>query len=377
MKFGNRAVVMLKALSESKEAGGEKPVPGVADGEYIGYGDIARFVRRSVLTLVSSVAISLMAGFAYVLTTPPTFTARAQLLIDPQIHQPLQDPTAYVNFSLDNPQVESQIAVLRSEKIAHTVIEKLDLSNDPELLGMNGSGLIPASDDPAIEYERSRVGIAAFQGALDVRRVATSYAIDISFSSRDPEKAARIANALAEAYVQDQLSTRADAARQGSEWLEGRIDGLRQLMNEAALKVQQFKVKRDYRVIGPRAQGEGGAPSADGPRDAAAPEAEARAARTLEELESTAAAYRKIFESYLQAYTESVQRQSFPVANARVITPATRPLAKSHPKTTLLLALAGLVGVLAGAGIALVRHNLGHPPHGDRARPPPGGRINE
>ena len=39
----------------------------------------------------------------------------------------------------------------------------------------------------------------------------------------------------------------------------------------------------------------------------------------------TADTYRKMYESFLQAYTSSVSRQSYPVADARVITPASRP----------------------------------------------------
>jgi capsular exopolysaccharide synthesis family protein len=53
-----------------------------------------------------------------------------------------------------------------------------------------------------------------------------------------------------------------------------------------------------------------------------------------------------------------VQRQSFPVSDARIITPATRPLGKSRPRTKLILAFGGLAGLMVGFGIALVRHNV-------------------
>ena len=66
-----------------------------------------------------------------------------------------------------------------------------------------------------------------------------------------------------------------------------------------------------------------------------------------------------MYETYLQAFTDAMQRQSFPVSNARIITPATRPLAKSHPRTTLILAFALMFGTLSGLGVALLRYNLG------------------
>ena len=85
---------------------------------------------------------------------------------------------------------------------------------------------------------------------MDARRVGLSYAIDITYSSADPAKAARLANAIADAYVEDRLRTRAHSARQGSEWLEEQIADIRRQMNAAALEVQQFRARRDYRIIG-------------------------------------------------------------------------------------------------------------------------------
>src|SRR6185437_5680898 len=52
---------------------------------------------------------------------------------------------------------------------------------------------------------------------------------------------------------------------------------------------------------------------------------------------------------------ESVQQQSFPISEARLISSASRPLHKSNPKTLLILAIAGLGGMALGFGIGLLR----------------------
>jgi len=106
---------------------------------------------------------------------------------------------------------------------------------------------------------------------------------------RDPDKAALIANTITDAYVRDQPDTKALAARQGSGWLEERIDRLRGQMNSAAQNMQRYKATHDYRIT------RGGGGGARGAAQAAPSEPEAR----LEELESTAATYRRIYESYL------------------------------------------------------------------------------
>ena len=74
----------------------------------------------------------------------------------------------------------------------------------------------------------------------------------------------------------------------------------------------------------------------------------------LHELESNAQTYRTLYDNFLQRYMETVQQQSFPITESRVISAATRPLVKSHPKTLLIIAISGLGGIMVGFGIALL-----------------------
>ena len=142
-----------------------------------------------------------------------------QLLIDPKLPQPLRESPSEPSFFVDSPQVESQIAILRSEELALTVIKKLGLFEAPE---QSGLARMFQRNENAVrsEDERKRVAIARFENGLDVRRVGVSYAIDIFYTGPVPDEAARIANATAEAYLQSLLDTRAAAAKVGGEWLE-------------------------------------------------------------------------------------------------------------------------------------------------------------
>ena len=71
----------------------------------------------------------------------------------------------------------------------------------------------------------------------------------------------------------------------------------------------------------------------------------------LRELESNAQSYQALYDNFLQRYMESVQQQSFPITEARVISAASRPSTKSNPKTLVVLALATAAGL--GFGIAV------------------------
>jgi uncharacterized protein involved in exopolysaccharide biosynthesis/Mrp family chromosome partitioning ATPase len=345
-----------------------------ASQEFIGLSDITGFLRRYVRTIIACLAAALVVAWFYNSTTDPVFTASTQILIEPKLPQHLQYGGGEVNLSLDTAQVESQIAVMQSEKIAAMVIEELKLVEDPKFnrphtptrserfvrmknIIVNALGLADSTWLASIEenfggggekepvaltdYQRARLTNLIFENGLDIRRVGVSYAIDISFTSLDAEGAAKIANATAEAFVREQIETKAEAAKQGGAWLEKRLKELRDQMNKAMAEAQEFRSRHDYSV------GDG---DEDGRGDENAP--------TLEELEVTAETYRKMYESFLHAYTNSVSQQSYPVADARVITAATAPLFPSAPRPKLMLAFAAVAGIVLGVGLSFVRHTF-------------------
>jgi polysaccharide biosynthesis transport protein len=80
-----------------------------------------------------------------------------------------------------------------------------------------------------------------------------------------------------------------------------------------------------------------------------------RAQVQLTELESNAQSYRALYDDFLQRYTESVQAQSFPITDARIVTPAAQPLTKSHPKTAVVLLISAFGGMIFGLLIGHVR----------------------
>jgi capsular exopolysaccharide synthesis family protein len=368
-----------------------------AEPDYISFLDISRFVRRNRMLIFGCLAVALALAAFYLTTAQRTFTARAQILIDPNATELVRDTNPGAQGrSLDTAQVEGQIALLRSESLAYSVIGKLKLLDDAEfhaqppsffrqLLALAKTVLVlgepesPVPEASSPEYARQRTALDIFLANLDVRRVGTSYAIDITYTSPDPEKAALIANTAAESYIDDQRKNMSRAAQQSSEWLEARLYQLRSQLNTAARQLELFRAGREIRPLDqrrdvatppPAAPGTPGAGASDvGARDrgTAAPTQRDTVSRgsvsppgeiTLAELESTTESYRKIYEAYQQAFTEAVQRQSFPVTNTRVITAATKPLGKSSPRSQLIVMFATLVGVLIGVAASVLRESM-------------------
>jgi uncharacterized protein involved in exopolysaccharide biosynthesis len=319
------------------------------------------------------ICMMLGAGLAviYVVTATPMFTAKAQLLIESRIPVTFREQVSETIATLDTPAVESQLAILLSENIAEKVVRKAGFLDDrPEeqpsfslspfawvrRLLASSRALDPVAITEA-QHVRLREAISYLWSGMEVGRLGLSHVIEISYRSPDREFAAKVANLIADSYIEDQLETRAETARQGSVWLEKRIDTLRQQMNEAGLRVKEFKAKRDYRF--PTSSGQAEARTSDAKTDDAASSGEEQPATSLEDLESRASTYRKIYESYLQAYTESVQAQSYPVTNTRIITRATRPNGRSSPRAMKALVIAIALGGMCGVGIALLLHSFG------------------
>ena len=223
------------------------------------------FVRRQypVIALISACAIAL--SLVYLFTTPKHYTAHAMLLIDTTKMRVLQSQEQVIgDLLIDTAQVETQIELLKSEGIGLSVVKGLKLTDDPEFVGSRTGllgaifGLIsrpffsevPNSHAPVSENALTRKALAGYQGKRDIKRVARTYVLDISFTSLSAGSAAAVANGIAEAYIVDQLDSKFQASRRASSWLQDRIVELRQQAMTADRDVLAFKEKKGIIAMG-------------------------------------------------------------------------------------------------------------------------------
>ena len=217
--------------------------------------DLYAFLKSNRRVLAGWVIVTLTVALVYAFTATPLYTATADLTINSKKIQLFKNNEQVVgDNTMDSSQVESEVQVLGSENIALAVIDDLKLANDPEFIGTgNGPlvGLLSAifgMDDDArslSDLQRKRIAIKVLRDNLSVRRIGLSYVLEISYRSPDPAKAAQIANAVADAYINDQLNTKYQAARRASIWLQERIAELRNQSNVAARAVQDYKEKNN------------------------------------------------------------------------------------------------------------------------------------
>jgi polysaccharide biosynthesis transport protein len=212
-------------------------------------------VRHGWMTILFTVTAALVAAALFLVLAPREYTATTQILIDPtDLHAVANELTTPTQVSdTAQVQVESQVRVLTSDVVLRRVIKAENLDDDPEFVGQESLlrtladdllALFGISRNPAAA-DKSLTALNELRRRLQVRRAERTFVIDVSVTSRDPEKAARIANAIAQSYLAEQTQVRADAARQVSQSITARLNDLKDRVREAEERVEAFKARNN------------------------------------------------------------------------------------------------------------------------------------
>ena len=92
---------------------------------------------------------------------------------------------------------------------------------------------------------REERALAAYYDRLNIVAIEKSRVIQIEFRSSDPEIAARVANAIADAYLNFQQQAKQSQTRSASLWLAGEIDRLREKVGAAEQRVEDYRAQSD------------------------------------------------------------------------------------------------------------------------------------
>ena len=76
---------------------------------------------------------------------------------------------------------------------------------------------------------------------MGVEPVRLSQLIRISFESPDKEFSARVANAVADAFIENDLEARFQMTQKAADWLNSRVAGLRLKLTESEKALQEYR----------------------------------------------------------------------------------------------------------------------------------------
>ncbi len=202
-------------------------------------------LRHRLNFIVIPLAFTLTIALLYLLYTPARYTATALMVLDNK-RSMLAETGITSEPQVDDGFVESQIQTLKSDNVATIVVEKLNLTEDPEFqarpsLLQKLISYFSADDTPPSRSDLIQTAVDTLDKDLLVTRLSRSYVAQVSFTSLSRTKAIAIANAVTDAYIEDQLQAKSEVAKRASVWLQERTADLRSLATSALKDVQDFK----------------------------------------------------------------------------------------------------------------------------------------
>ncbi len=235
--------------------------------ESVDIGQYWRVIKRHKFSIFSITLICLIIGVLAAMSAIPIYKAETKLIADP-VQPNLDTRDQYVNSALVFLFYETQYEIIGSRNIAQKAVDKLDLiarhkteqaaqTNPTE--EETGHFIQQAKDYiqqaktwlssnntpesmPEPSNEALRVNLASrIQGKLNISGGKQSQIISISYEDPDPQLAADITNAIAEAYVEFGLESRLSGAKKTSTWLNHQLSELKTKLKESEDSLQTFQ----------------------------------------------------------------------------------------------------------------------------------------
>jgi uncharacterized protein involved in exopolysaccharide biosynthesis len=219
----------------------------------ISFSSLLRILRRSLWWIALATIAALMAAGVVLHWLPPHYEAQAVM----QISQPppplLSDsPTIeQMPAEIDDLTVNSDVDAILSGPVLDKVIAKLRLDQDPEFnpsLSAGGDspplwatilswttrlGAYLKPNPQIIGKDDTRLIEDKLRRAVSVYVKNRSRVVVVQIVSLRPEKAAAIANAIADSFLQNRLDAKLVYTKQLTAWLDGRLGELRNKVTQS------------------------------------------------------------------------------------------------------------------------------------------------
>jgi succinoglycan biosynthesis transport protein ExoP len=215
------------------------------------------FFRRQMWPIVGCGVLGLAVGVTYLTIATPQYTAVATLVIDTRNAHPVGGQQAAPDWQSESAYVESQLELIRSPATLTGVVDKLHLDQNPAFVsktpGLIGQAIAdvkawmpwaPTAGTGLDTADRDRaVAETALSRMLHVWRIGTTSVVEVRMQTPNRALSAKLANAVTEAYMAQQLVAISDTTHRAGTWLQSRIGELRGQAVAADRAVQEYKAQ--------------------------------------------------------------------------------------------------------------------------------------
>ncbi len=215
-------------------------------------------VFRSKALIAAMTLLGALAGVAIALSTPKTYEAATELIIDPRDLKLTESDLTQTMIASDATLaiIENQMRVLTSGAVLNKVVDKLNLVRDPEFNGEGGSpgplaivrSLLSGKDkaDGADDEVRRRaLAVNNLAESIKVERGGRTFVITVGARTHNADKSALIANTMTDVFFETYGQIQSETAGRATDELTARLDELRKGVEVAERKVGEFKATHD------------------------------------------------------------------------------------------------------------------------------------
>jgi capsular exopolysaccharide synthesis family protein len=212
-----------------------------------------QIVRRRWMILAACLSVALVLAVLALAMTPARYTAEASLVLEARKVQVILQDAVISRLPQESPVLRTELDVISSRSLAERVMEKLAGEPEPQarpsfvhkalarLRELLAGRPAEEASRPLTPEEEKRAVIDRLLDGLRVSNDGRSFTIFIAYTSADPAYAARVANAFAEAYLEQQTLLQSAATRQASEWLGKKLGDLRSAVEVSEAAVAAFR----------------------------------------------------------------------------------------------------------------------------------------
>ncbi len=203
-------------------------------------------------------ALSMILGAVYSLSAVPTYRATVVLDVEREGGGSVEVGPAQ-SRGYDMEYLPTQKELIQSRGVAERVVRKLNLTSNPEFMGVKKKSPLKAGTAPKPTAASAAQEIAAaairVQRGTEVVTVRGTRLFELSFVGSSPRLAADIANGIATAYIEWSLESAFQVVGQTSEFLKTQTEQVRKELEVKEQQLLAYGRQKDIVTSDPLASG--------------------------------------------------------------------------------------------------------------------------
>jgi len=203
---------------------------------------LLKVVRKQWAVIVACFLLGTGLSLVYSKTQPRVYQAQATLELDPNAYRPLSEkadsamPLGSTDYWDNQQYYETQYRIATSSKVLERATRDAGLQNDFAFFGLKAAPPQPITIQNAALALRSHVLIEP---------VKNSRLVLFKVEDVDPKRAKRLCDAVANAYIDENLEKAVSATSDAVEWLGGQVDQIKKELEGDENKLYEFKRSND------------------------------------------------------------------------------------------------------------------------------------